>query len=339
MSEIPWTKAAEKLSSARTRWNGELGAAIRAFGPVAWPGVPATALQSFTMNGSQRENTGVARLPNGQLANPTFHEIGFFQTPAGPSSGPAPNPDPEADHNAYGRLGRSDRVKALVGGNGVDLSPDAWKERVRDQTAVGLYDFLEEGHRVAAAVPALAPSSWSTPWAFALAVSGYVVGAGATTTQLRAHEAELASVSEANRVDAFVRIAAEHPTRALAYPALRVWQRLEYGRVLANDVGQSTAWYPTIVPGSDRAAIAEALVAAYERRPATAVDSDLVYDGAGNNVGKSPFVPILVTVAGVTAVYFGTKAVLRAHDEGRITLPEVLVPRGHRVPKRPRKRR
>ena len=334
MSEIPWTKAAEKMPSARGRWDGELGEAIRAFGPIAWPGgVPGPILQSFTMNGSQRENTGVIRMPNGELANPIFHEIGFFQTPAGPSSGPAPNPDPDAEHNAYGRLGRSDRVKALLGPDGADLRPNAWKERVRDQTAIGLYDFQEEGRRVAAAVPELAPSSWATPWALALAIMGYVVGAGATTVQMRAHKAALAAVPEAGRIDALMRIAAANPTRALCYPALRVWQRMEYARQLAAAVGQPTGWYPVIVPGPERAQVADTLVDAYERRPATAIQTTGDYSLLGG-AAKSPVFVILTATALGTGAYFGVKALQRAEREGRLTLPKFLSAKGQARKKR-----
>ena len=266
-SEIPWQKAADKLPSARERWAGQLGEAIRAFGPLLWPGVPGPVLQSFTMNGSQRENTGTARMPDGSLANPVFHEIGYFQTPAGPSSGPAPNPNPEASHNAYGRLGRSDAVRVALGGP-ADLSPNAWKERVRDQTAIGLLDFAEEGERIIQALPALAPSTNATPWRVALTIMGYVVGAGASTEALRPHVDTLAGVPEHARIDALVRIAAANPSRQLAYPALRVWQRLEYARALASATGdgQTLAWLPPIILTDDRQAIADTLVAAYQRR-------------------------------------------------------------------------
>lgn len=303
-SDLPWIKAADAASSAERRWRGELGEAIRAFGPLVWPGVPATALQSFTMNGQQTENTGVLRTSSGALVNPYFHEIGYFQTPAGPSSGPAPNPDQGAAHNSYGRLGRDPRVLAL--GVTPDLRPDAWKTRVRDQTAIGLFDFLEEGRRVAAQVPSLAPSSWSTPWAFALAVMGYVVGAGAATTALRGIEGELRAVAERDRVDAFVRAAAANPTYERGYAALRVWQRLEYGRKLAELVGESQGWYPTIVPGPERTAVASVLIAARERRAPAPLATRGTYERRTSAFGGA-----LIAVSVGAFAYFAARALER----------------------------
>ena len=317
-SEIPWTKAAGKLESARARWGGELGAAIRAMGPVLWPGVPGPVLQSFTMNGSQRENTGTARMPDGSLANPIFHEIGFFQTPAGPSSGPAPNPDPDAAHNAYGRIGRSAQVRAVLGGAGADLSPNAWRERVRDQTAIGVLDFKEEGARIVQALPQLAPSSDASPWRVALTIMGYVIGSGGATAALRPHVATLAAVPEAGRIDALMRVAAANPVRELAYPALRVWQRLEYARELARATGDAAtlAWLPVIVPGPEREAIASTLVASYQRRNPAPLDATLpTYASAKGGAG----VPTALVVAGAGAVALLAYALLTrsAQPEGR----------------------
>lgn len=156
---LPSEYAREKLPMLRARRGGPFLSVIRPMLPIAFPGGDADALVDamlgFTaFSTSSRENTTTAS------RSQRFHEVGLFQVPAGPRAGAAPNPNPRADNNAYGRLAPAPIVKRMLAqpadGPGASTRPDAWKPSrdngtsegdvlaLREQTAVGLANLLDD---------------------------------------------------------------------------------------------------------------------------------------------------------------------------------------------------
>lgn len=156
---LPSAYAVEKLPMLQRRRRGPFLAVVRPMAQVAFPGADPDAmldaLLGFTaFSTSSRENTTDAVLSQ------RFHEVGLFQVPAGPRSGPAPNPDPGAANNAYTHEATSPLVKRLLGqpvdGPGASTRHNAWKpsndngtseadvRALREQSAVGIANLLDD---------------------------------------------------------------------------------------------------------------------------------------------------------------------------------------------------
>lgn len=251
---LPSEYGARVLPMLYDRSNNRLGATLERMVPQVFYEAPVSAFLGFTAIGRQTEDTADAP-PERRAA---FHELGFFQTPAGPVEGPAPNPDPHAANNAWGRLATSDLVRRLLG-RGANMQPGAWKDLVADQCAVGLADLHAGMFSCFRALPeALWPERTSDQWAVALAFGSFSAGPGTMASHVRSHQQAIqagyydqplsgfakfvrAIIVQARKQGTATGPAMRHANPA--YTALRTWQKLASGKALAERKGQSTAWF------------------------------------------------------------------------------------------------
>lgn len=291
----PLTYAVGKLPMMRARNLDEVGQLVRAWGPRVFerpagvPAVSAECLLGFTAIGQKTEDTCGAAHPA------AFHEVGYFQVPAGPCEGPAPNDDATAANNAWGALHRSPKVRQLLGDDAT-MVPGAWATDVRAQVAVGLANLAAGQRAVSRALPALAPvfvegsSASGSVWGLWLAFSAFSAGPSAVIAQLRPYAAELGALDEDARAVRYLELLARawargaaflparrHPNPA--YTALRTAQKFECGRALLvaieAEATRSTAamgdartwWGPAPrFDGENGGALGRMLVAAAEGR-------------------------------------------------------------------------
>jgi hypothetical protein len=250
-TQTPTRYADERIGRARGHANGELGVLMRAFVPMAFEGAPWEAFLGFAMNGSQRENT--TQCAREICRRQRFHEVGFLGSPAGLRSGPAPNPDPDAPYNTWGKEACSALVRSMLG-RCATMEPDGWKEAVADQVAVGLADLRGKYAYMRRLIrdPSVRPSAPGTPWGTALAFGGWSSGLIAHT--VNDHAAQLALVPERARFARLIELVNAETARGLyrgepgaysnpAYQLLRTWQKLELGRRVAEAFGGDTRWF------------------------------------------------------------------------------------------------
>lgn len=250
-SGLPAKYAEEKLSRLTRRWGAEFGEHLRAMTPVAWPGVPPTFFLGFTGFARGTENT-----TDGVPAQ-RFHEVGYFQVEAGLRDGAAPNPDPTAEYNAWGRLHASDLVVQLLG-HPATMSPNGWREDIAAQCAVGLANLKRHLGNARSKLPvSLHPVDPASTWAGLLAFTAFSRGAGQLAKVIAPYAAALAKVDEHARWDAWQRLVVADinakvdniGTRAgksgTAYALIRSRQKHDCGRLAASTVGEPVDWYLT----------------------------------------------------------------------------------------------
>lgn len=261
----PSSYAREKATTMRDRLAGMLGALLRRFIPIAFPGANADAMlfallgfTAFSM--TPTENTTEAVLTQ------SFHEVGLFQVPAGARSGPAPNNT--GGNKAYWALATGAIVRAMLG-RAASLVHNAWKPTGRpadaardrlameDQTAVGLANLLRDETSIRTALDNAhrgvsgATNGWSL-WRIFLMFTAMSRGAGQTLTVLRPYLAQLAAAPEAVRlqrlielVNAGILAGDPHATNTwkdgVCYAIVRSLQKLNSGRLAAEAAGNSTA--------------------------------------------------------------------------------------------------
>lgn len=233
-----------------------LGRAFRRFGPIAVPGTPWQAWLGFTTSASMTDNTTECPAAlvgtTAACARQRFHEIGVGQVPAGPREGPAPNPDPNAPNNAWGKLAGSPLTVQLLG-RPATMVPNAWKTAPDDQAAMTIVSLRNDFENAQRSLDArIRPTTLGTPWGVAMAFASFSAGGGGTARAFNRFAPELASVPEAQRWSALLALldrkmrdgtlppgAPEHPNPY--YTAMRTWQKLENARVLAQSTGGSAA--------------------------------------------------------------------------------------------------
>lgn len=249
------------------RYNGLVGQSVRQFGSLFFPGIPITALVGLTANGSQRENTTES------LPTQSFHEIGNYQTPAGPRNGPAPNPDPRAHDNAWGRLASDPTVVRALGNRPAIMIPDGWKEQVADQVAVGLADYRANAVGVVRALDrSLRPANEQSQWFFVLGILGYVAGQTGAVNSIRPYQAQLADLPDQAKFGGLIQAVIDDPIpvemkSARAHRIVRSWQRLLCGKMLSENVQDSVEvvrWFD--VPTRQTQAHAENAITAIANR-------------------------------------------------------------------------
>lgn len=251
---LPSEYGARVLPMLYDRATGRLGAVLERMVPQVFYEAPVSAFLGFTAIGKQHEDTADAP-PERRAA---FHEIGFFQTPAGPVDGPAPNADPNAANNAWGRLASSALVRRLLG-RSASTTPGAWKDLVEDQAAVGLADLHEGMFSCFRSIPpTLWPERTSDQWAVAIAFGAFSAGPGLMARHIREHQAAIqagyydqplsgfgkfvrAIIVKARKERTSTGPAMRHANPA--YTALRCWQKLQSGKALAQRRGASVAWF------------------------------------------------------------------------------------------------
>lgn len=261
-SGLPAAYAKEKLPSLKKRWAEphELGRALRSMVPTAWPGVTPFVFLGFTgFSTSATENTTEA------VANQRFHEVGYFQTEAGLRDGPAPNPKPLSEYNAWGKLAGSALVVDLLG-RGATMSPDGWKRAIADQTAVGLANLRRHLGNARSKLPAAVhPQGEASTWAVMLAFTAFSRGAGQLSKVLAPYEDKLATVPERDRWDAWESMVASDIAKGspgigskpgkggAAYAIIRSRQKHDGGKLAAAQLGSDVdrAWFLTSDPERD----------------------------------------------------------------------------------------
>lgn len=264
----PSVYGAAQLPKMRTRSSGALGAAVRrqlALAPRIFGAMPPQALLGFTaISTGPNEDTGSAN---------SFHEIGYWNVEAGPSSGPAPSPDPRAANNHWGRDANDPEVVRLNGAPAsmvadgwkvpAGASPDVERQKAEMQTAVGLVNLRK--HRDAAirklqagARPLDPNSVYGAVVMFAAYSAGdtgaarvfnrYAAAIGRATTDpaklgafLEALLAEVQRLPPSGRPAPWNRAAHGNP----AYTAMRSMQKVASGRALAAEQNDAAAlaWF------------------------------------------------------------------------------------------------
>lgn len=248
-SGLPGEYAKEKLERLQKRWRDELGGHLRAMTPIAWPGVPATVFLGFTSFARGTENTTEA------TPRQRFHELGYFQIEAGLREGPAPNPDPRAEYNAWGALAGAELVVRLLG-RPATMKPDGWRHAVADQTAVGLTNLRRHLGNARRKLPeSLHPQDPASTWAVLLAFTAFSRGAGQLARVLDPYVEALAGVPERERWSAWEAMVAEDVARdapgtggqdgrrGAAYAIIRSRQKCDSGLLAARSLGEPTDWY------------------------------------------------------------------------------------------------
>lgn len=266
----PAAYGASKAAMLVARYRGQLGTALEKCLPEGWPQaagfepVPREVFLGFTaISTGPTENTTRA------VATQAFHELGYFQTPAGPRDGPAPNPDPAL--SAWTRCAQGDFVKGLLGRPGT-ISTTAWGSAIIDQVAIGLCDLQSNYKGVAGSIdPALRPSNFGGTWAIAMAFSGFSAGAGTAARWINQYTAGLKAVPEAARFSKWAELIQRDIESGAASgwvkgkhknpgaTLIRTWQKLESGRAAADKMGTLAAydeWYDR--PDADAGAILRA---------------------------------------------------------------------------------
>ena len=259
--DAPSNYAYEKRGMLRARWDGassssgdrRVGDAIRRFSPTVFPGIPPQAVICQTLNAmSPTENTTEGS------ASQSFHEIGIFQVPAGPRSGPAPNPSASAADNAWARLATSQKVRNLLGRNAV-MGENQWKTAIDDQVAVGLWNLREDGESVVAGLPVDArPARTDSDYFLRLCSMGFSKGSGGAVAVVRPYAAVLAQVNEANKWRTLRCAIAADALRGIggtgkggrAHGIIRADQKFEAGPWLMSQVGGDPTFFTgRLLPG------------------------------------------------------------------------------------------
>jgi len=213
-----------------------------------------------------------------------FHEIGLFGTEAGPRNGLAPNPNPNAQDNSWGKLASHPLVVQLLGGRSATMGHNRWKIQSPGQVTVGLVNIRRHGAAVAARLaPSIRPNvnTSSSIFFVACCFMGWSARDGRAAKHLNRFKDILSRVPEEKRWGAFLRASAGginagridlrglRKHQSVAYSALRTWQKLAAGELLAGKTGGDMKWFDPAL-GGDEASIAETITCAGNaaRRPA-----------------------------------------------------------------------
>ncbi len=254
-TRTPAVYAAQKLDTLKARASGKLGDSLARLHGKLWPGVPVEAFEGFTaISKGATENTTVGD------PEQKFHELGYFQTPAGPRAGPAPNPDPAVSH--WAREAKSDLVKTALGREGT-LDPAKWPTAIDDQVAIGLADISTELQRANYLIGDLAVTDPKSTWAVGLGFMSFSAGGGTAAKWVNLYKARLAGTPEKSRWSKWGELIAADVARGVKWEKgrhknpgasyLRTWQKLESGRLLAHARGTGGVydrWYdaPSVDP-------------------------------------------------------------------------------------------
>ncbi len=172
----------------------------------------------------------------------------------------------------------------LLGGRPATMEHNRWKIQIPDQVAVGLVNIHRHGSLVATHLdPSIRPHASKSPSIFFVACCfmGWSAGDGRAAKHLNMFKDVLARLPEEKRWGAFLRALAEgintgridprglRKHQSVAYSALRTWQKLAAGQLLAGKTGGEVKWFDTGL-GGDEASIAETITCAGDtaRRPA-----------------------------------------------------------------------
>jgi hypothetical protein len=156
------------------------------------------------------------------------------------------------------------------------MEHNRWKIQIPDQVAVGLVNIRRHGAAVAANLdPSIRPNANTSSSIFFVACCfmGWSAGDGRAAKHMNRFKDILARVPEENRWGAFLRALAEginagridlrglRKHQSVAYSALRTWQKLAAGQLLAGKTGGNVKWFDTGL-GGDEASIAGTITCA-----------------------------------------------------------------------------
>lgn len=261
----PTSYANEKLPMLRSR-GPLLSPILDRFVPIAFRGCDPEFAR-YILSGFTSFSTGWGENTTEGDAEQSFHEVGLFQVPAGPRSGPAPNPDPRARDGAYTRLAKSSVVRAMLGREAL-TTPNAWRPRngsndpdcVRareDQVAVGLANLLEDEAAFRTLAERHAPGSagstngWSL-WRFATMFTAMSRGPTGAFNRFKPYLIELARTNEPARASRLTYLLANGirnrdrhsitPWKpGVCYGWCRTWQKILSGREFCRAMGGGVA--------------------------------------------------------------------------------------------------
>lgn len=247
----------------RGRKAGEIGRITARMVPIVFPGVSPDVFHGFTaFTMSPTENTTEAVLTQ------SFHEIGLYQVEAGLRTGPAPNQNPNATYNNWGKQAGSPLVRQLLG-RSATMVPNAWKTALEDQIAVGLVNLRKDADDISRQLVAGIrpdPTRWSN-WRIMLAFTAFSRGVGQAKAVFNAMEVDLSGIPEDQRWRAArrtVALSAAQPRPGIAaivnrpgktgaaYALVRTEQKYESGKLLAQNTGDAS-WFTEGYTSSDDA--------------------------------------------------------------------------------------
>jgi hypothetical protein len=265
--ELPSRSWRDYFTRAFARDAGDLGRAVRAMQAGAGlagaglAGVPPHLFVAFTAPATLTGNTTDAR--EGSGARVAFHEIGYWQIPAGLArrdargvpQGLAPDPNVRGKANTWGRLAGDARVRALLGDRSATMRHRGWKRAPRDQHAVGLV-MLRDHYDAAVRnlEPGLRPTAPGTPWGAWLMFMGFSAGDNGCAAAVARVASRLAPVREDDRVGALLHAYAwdlqqgwlpEGSPRAHGrnpvHTLVRTWQKFAFAGAIARRTGDVAA--------------------------------------------------------------------------------------------------
>lgn len=234
----PLEYARGKLAMLRRRWQGPEGDAVRAFGPLVWPGTPPTALLGLTASSvGPREVVGDARAE--------ASAVGLFGVERPQVARYAAGPDASEVEALLGRPSRPE---------------PAYLDDLNAQVVTGLLNYRRHlGALLDVRAVGLELVEGSPPGSslrVRLAAAAYSSGEAVPAAGLGAFRAELVATQPAERWQRYAELVATTEREQLggvaingpwriAFNILRAEQRLECGRALdaAELGGANAAWF------------------------------------------------------------------------------------------------
>lgn len=271
--QLPSAYAHDYTNRGANYARGSIGAAIRNVLPTFLPNVPPAMLYAFIAPGYLGSDT--VEGTSEQARTVAFHELGLTQIPAGPRDGPAPNPDPRAPNNTWGRLATDpDVVRAL--GRPAVMTPGAWRTAAADQIAIGLA-MLRDDYRAAvrgmdASIRPANATTPETPWAVAVMMTAFSAGPAGAAALFNHYAAQLAGTAEQDRFAKLVNLVAVDVQNGVSlggaadrhsnpfHRALRTAQKFALAESIAHALGDDAGAAFYALPFGDQKAAHEDLL-------------------------------------------------------------------------------
>lgn len=307
--KTPSEQATEYAKRVVELWNhvsvGRLLPTIRQHISDAPPDVLSVAFIAPSTYGADTTDTKPGkgwRNDDGSYQRGAFHEIGWYQVPAGDavaeqrgasfvlvSVAPTGN-----GTDTWSKLVDDREVMRALGGNKATTRPGGWRRKVGaklvaavDQHAVGLAQLRDDYRSARGKLPErLRPTSSVTQWGCFVTFASFSAGPSKVPLMCSRWETDLASRSEGDRAGRLIEcICRDYASGKwvpsskgnhgnLAHTAARTWQKLALAERLAATIGQPVAqWQPSV---RDRVVAERVLVAAAMKRTVSDADKAVV---------------------------------------------------------------
>lgn len=262
----PRAYAREKLKKLRGWKHGEIGEITRRFAAIAFPEVPVDVLLGFTASAEGPEDNTTEKHKTQH-----FHEVGLYQVEAGLRGGPAPNPNPKAEHNCWGRLHDSALVRQMLG-RPATMEPDGWRDSLEDQIAVGLAHLRRHGDRIQELLGADVPDERWSNWYFLCAFTAFSRGEGQALKVIRPYFHRICATPEDTRWTHLRRLVVEdcrarrlgigsqQGGHGACYALVRTEQKYESAYLLASNTDGQTGWFASRYPETDQGELFEGVI-------------------------------------------------------------------------------